>query len=547
MKSVLIFLFFLTHGPLVQAQSYRRLVNFEWETIEGASKYEIEIRKKGQAKANLFKSVEPAWSGRLQVGHYEFRLRTLDQRQVPGEWSGYADLDVMLEPVKIKSPAPQANLKSVDEEKIDVLFEWEAVPDAKEYILTVKNLINEVIAEEKTESLKKEISLKSAAQYTYQIKAVQSGKIESESVDAVSFTIVGPRLAKAQIERPENEFIREVKWQKVDNAENYDVILAKLNPTTKKWQKFKEFVNYNALSLNFESDWPGGKYKLLVKSKAAIREHSETSAVSFDVRTGDRSPAAEYVTTMRKSIERANGWFTHLSWYASSISLNSKYKNSLNIQANTITGTGRVGVGWLDPDRDWGLMTIADIGGFVFENSIYNFVGIEISAIRKQEVSDRADVRYHMGAFLKEFPALWTTSSSASANFGNENNVDRKYGKGAVLGPHVGVEYWYSMTPRLGLQGNLHMYLPVSGVEFPNGGKISNSDPNLSIGALASYSYSKRLTGLIGLNYRMESYNYTDSADRTGWITSPNGLKFNDTVITTLDGIYLNLMAEYAF
>jgi len=547
MKLVLIFIFLFQFCEFSQAQAYRRLVNFEWETIEGASKYEIEIRKKGQTKANSFKSVEPAWSGKLQVGHYEFRLRTLDQRQVPGEWSDYADLDVMLEPVKIKTPASQASLKSVDKEKIEVLFEWEAVPDTKEYILTVKNLTHEVVAEEKTENLKKEISLKSAAQYTYQVKAVQSGKIESESSDSTSFTIVGPQLSKAQIEKPDNEFIREVKWQKVEYAESYDVILAKLNPATKKWQKFKEFENYNALSLNFDPDWPGGKYKLLVKSKAPIRESSDSSAATFDVRSGDRSPAAEYVTTMRKSIERANGWFTHLSWYASSISLNSKYKNSLNIQANTTTGTGRVGVGWLDPDRDWGLMTIADIGGFIFENSVYNFVGIEISAIRKQVVSDRADLRYHMGLFLKEFPALWTTNASANANYGNENNVDKKYGKGAVLGPHVGVEYWYSMTPKLGLQGNLHMYLPVSGMEFPNGGKISDGDPNLSIGALASYGYSKQLTGLIGINFRMESYNYSDPADRSGWGSGSNALKFNDTVFTTLDGIYLNLMAEYAF
>ena len=547
MKSYLLLILF--SFSIAQAEAYRRLVNFEWEPIEEAKSYEIEIRKKGSTKkTNSFKSEKPEWNGRLPVGKYEFRLRSLDVRKVPGDWSAFAELDVNLEPVKPKFPLAQSMLPSTKENESTVKFEWQAVPVATSYQIVVINDKGEVLFDETTKDLKKEFNLKSAKKYSYRVKALSDDKeVSGDFSMPIDFTIVGSELKKVEIEKPDSEFIRELKWQKAENAENYDVVLARFNPQTQKWQKFKEYENYDSLSLNFESDWPGGKYRLMVKSKANIREPSKLSTLSFDVRTGDRSPAAEYINTMRKSIERENGWFSHISWYASSISLDSKYKNAIGFKTNSITGTGRFGAGWLEPKSKWGFLAIADVGGFIFENSVYNFVGLEFSAIRKQELTDRSDVRYHMGVFVKEFPALWTTSSSATTNFLDKNNTERKYGKGGVLGPHVGAEYWYSLTPKIGMQANLHFYLPVSGIEFPNGGKITGSEPNISIGALGSYRYSSRLTGLIGVNYKMESYSYTDPSDSAGWQSSPYAFDVNESVKTILDGIYINLMAEYTF
>ncbi|MFN8791586.1 MAG: hypothetical protein ACK5Y2_09055 [Bdellovibrionales bacterium] len=149
---------------------------------------------------------------------------------------------------------------------------------------------------------------------------------------------------------------------------------------------------------------------------------------------------------------------------------------------------------------------------------------------------------------MGEFPALWTTSESANINFTNPDNVTRQYGKGGVAGPHVGAEYWYSLTPKLGLQANVHLYLPTTGLSFPNGGKFENSsDLNYAIGFLGSYRYSRSLTTLVGLNYRMESYRYTDSSNTPAWSTGAYQNFFNSNVRTEISGIFLNLMAEYLF
>ncbi len=528
--------------------TYRRVVNFEWEPIEEAKYYEIEIRKKNKdSKASNFKTVKAEWTGKLSVGHYEFRLRSLDTRKVPGDWSGFAELDVMLEPTKPKFPGTEEQIKATDAEKHEVNFEWEKTPGATGYSVEVFNDAGESIASDKVSTTKFSASLLAAKSYTWKVKAISAEGLESESSEAHKFALIGPKLDKAQIEKPENEFVREVKWNGVENASFYDVCVHKYNPQIKKWQKFKEYEDYKEKNLPFESDWPGGQYRLQVKAKATARETSDFASLSFPVRNGDRGPATEYVQTMRKSIDRVDGWFSHTSWYASSISLKSQYRSALAFSTTAVTGTGRLGAGLLKSDSPWGFRFILDAGGYVFENQVYNFFGTEISAIRRQTTSDRAEVRYLFGIFSREFPALWTTASSTSANTLTPNNVDRKYSKGGVVGTQAGIEYWHSMTPKIGFQANAHVYLPMTQTELPNGGKYTGGDFNYSIGVLGSYRYSNRLTGLMGVNLREESFSYSDNSDPVGWNSAILAGRSSKKVKTNISGTYLNLIAEYSF
>jgi hypothetical protein len=530
------------------ADTYRRVVNFEWEPIEGAKYYDIEIRKKAKgSKTSLFKTEKAEWTGKLSVGRYEFRLRSLDTRKVPGDWSDYSELDVALEPVKPKSPADDENIKATDAEKQEVKFEWQETPGASGYTVEILNEKNEVVATEKVSKPQLEYTLPTAALYSWKVKAISEEGLESEGVPVQKFTLMGPKLEKAKIEKPENEFVREVKWKPVEKADHYDLTVAKYNPILKKWQKFKEFENVKETSLAFEADWPGGQYKIIVKSKAPGRETSDVSVSAFPVREGNRGPAAEYVQTMRKSIDRVDGWFSQASWYASSIDLKSQYRGTVQFATNAVTGTGRLGIGLLRSDSPWGFLFILDAGGFIFENKIYNFFGTEISAIKRQNTSDRAEIRYLMGIFTKEFPVIYTTSSSYIANSANPNNAEKRYSKGGVLGAHGGVEYWYSMTPKLGFQANAHLYMPLTETDIPNSGKYSGGDMNYSLGVLGSYRWSSRATGLIGVNLRDEVYSYTDNSDSAGWGSAIFQGKSTNKVKTSISGIYINLMAEYSF
>ncbi len=92
-----------------EAAPYRRLVNFEWEAIEGAKNYEIELKQNkedaqdGKSKVFTFKVKDAAWNGRLTPGKYVMRLRTRDYRGVPGEWSPPSDFNVGLDTAVLKA------------------------------------------------------------------------------------------------------------------------------------------------------------------------------------------------------------------------------------------------------------------------------------------------------------------------------------------------------------------------------------------------------------------------------------------------------------
>ena len=81
----LIFLILLTSIFVTGAASaapYRRLVNFEWEAIEGAKSYEIELKQikaagEPDGKVFNFKTKEPAWNGQLSAGTVSYTHLTL--------------------------------------------------------------------------------------------------------------------------------------------------------------------------------------------------------------------------------------------------------------------------------------------------------------------------------------------------------------------------------------------------------------------------------------------------------------------------------------
>lgn len=118
------------------AESYRREVSFEWEEVTEAKGYDVEIRnvpKEGQGKAQVYKTKEAIWSGKLVPGKYTMSLRSRDIRGVPGEWSPPSEFDVNLDPVKLISPAHNAEIKGDDADEITQNFEWSPVGGADEY------------------------------------------------------------------------------------------------------------------------------------------------------------------------------------------------------------------------------------------------------------------------------------------------------------------------------------------------------------------------------------------------------------------------------
>lgn len=515
--------------------SYRRLVNFEWEAIEGASSYDVELtyirpdNTPGQKYNFTLKTAE--WSGKLTPGKYQMILRALDSRKVPGEWSDPSDFFVGLDPIKITSPSNNSDIQSLNNLEQNVIFSWENVPGADSYEFSLSDSNDKVLATEVLKETKYEFKLPVASQYKWKVKAKTAKGIESDGTSIANFTVIGPKIAAPSISKPENTFVRNLNWENAEFTSNNDVALFKFNNEKRKWEKFKIFNDAKESNLSFDSDWTGGKYQVWVRGKSPLRQTSDYSKVTFDVQSGNRSPAAEYTSLVRKSIERFTGWYGIASYLLTVIQYQGVNPESASsVGYNAIGGTGRLGVGWYLPEQKWGFLGIADLSGFTINNKTNTYPSLEGSAVYKDSVGERGEIRIHLGGFYKELPETIGdpfTSTSISSRIKS-------------IGPHIGGEYWYSLSPKFGIQINAHGYLSMLKVETPNGQALENTF-STQFGFLGSYRLSSRITGLVG---------YARREDKMAYKAAPTASNFaveGDVNTSTVIGDYLNFFAEYNF
>lgn len=518
---------------------YRRLVSFEWESIEGAKNYELEIRRApnevkediNEGKRHTFKVATPSWKGHLSPGNYIIRLRSSDHRNVPGEWSPESDFHVGLDPVKKMQPKAAAVLSTSESEKTQVNLNWAPVNGADFYEIEVFDAQGVSIDSKKIENNKHTITVPVASQYSWKVIAGNNRGIRSETSQAIHFTVIGKQLSSPKIKKPESEFVREVRWSKPTYTEAYDVVIFKYDAQRKKWARFKVFENTTADMLDFDNSWPGGNYQVVVRSKGNLRKSSPLAKTQFSVVSGDRSPAAEMKVIMRRSIERTSGWYGIASYLVTEIQYSSKNpEHNSTVSYDALGGTARVGLGWFKPRETWGFLGIMDLSGFTFNGETKTFASLEANAVYRRLVSDRAEVRFQAGPYYKELPETIGDPHTQSTS---DHNI-------AVMGAHLGTEYWYSLTPRLGLQVNAHLYLPLIGIETPNGRDLH---PTLStqFGFLGSYRFTENFTGLVGYARREDKISYGAVGNNSNLATD------DDKNESTVVGNYLNIFAEWSF
>ncbi|NUN05800.1 MAG: hypothetical protein HUU57_08560 [Bdellovibrio sp.] len=537
LSASLLLLIFTFWTATVWAAPYRRLVNFEWDAIAGAKTYEIELKQtkaedkeKGEGKVYNFKVKDAAWNGRLTPGKYLMRLRARDHRGVPGEWSPESDFNVGLETAQLKFPAPRARFATKETDKTKMDFQWSPVGGADQYVFTLTSEDGKTQVTETTKENKLRLEIPVAMNYTWKVSAKNNAGIESDATSVAEFSLLGKPIDPPKIEKPESEFVREVRWTRPEHVTGYDVFVFKQNQE-KKWEKFKTIENTQEDSLPFDESWSGGKYQVVLRAKSKMRPSSTVAKQTFTVRNGDRSPAAEYTALVRKSIDRVTGWYAVASYLLTEMQFRGvNPENNSAVAYSAMGGTGRVGLGWFHPDTPWGFLGIVDMSGFTFKGKTQTFASAELNAVYRKTFGDRGELRFQVGPYYKELPETVGDPFSGQSN-------DLKI---SSAGPHAGIEYWFSLTPKLGIQANAHVYMSLMKISTPNGEPLRPS-MSTQYGFLGSYRFTKNFTGLVGYARREDKVSYNAVPSSTNFAVD------GDVNESTVVGNYLNFFAEWAF
>lgn len=521
---------------------YRRSVGFDWDAIPESKGYDMEIKlvkEDGTGKGFNFKIAENSWSGKLAPGNYIFRVRARDQRNVPGEWSAFNPFTVNLESIKIKSPIHQSTIKTKETERDTVRFTWDSLPGANFYKFELKSADGKTQVQKDVKDNQIELEIPVAMNYTWKVSGLSNSGILSDGVAIAEFTTLGAQLSPPKIKNPESRFVRQLTWKKSEYAEKYDLIFFHYNTTLNKWQKIKSVANYDSESMEFAADLPGGRWKVQVRARANSRATSDFSNLNFEAASGDRSPAAEYVATVRKSIDRIDGWYGTASYFVTML----EYQSLLKFDS-AIGGTGRLGVGWMKEKSSWGFHSELDMSGFSADGENYTYNSFEASAIYRRQLRETDEIRYIGGLALKEIPVL-LTPAEYNAKFTaiqNGSTYNQAISKVAALGPKLGVEYWHSLSPKLGIQGNAQAFYSLQETSLPPGGESVSPSLSYQMGLMGSYRLSNQWTGLVGVTYREDNFAYTDN-----YATTANQPAIPTTVTTIIKGYYLSFYTEYSF
>lgn len=505
-------------------------VELEWEGIENAKSYDLEV--KSTKNTFKFQTTEPIWAGRLSPGFFKMRIRARDKRGVPGEWSDYQEFKVFLDSPEFVNPVSGSIVASSNNDVQSVTFKWKQVFAGKKYFLDVQGLDSTFRKQIELTDEKTTMELPVATKFTATIRAANDVLTSNPEKDITSeFIVSGKKIATPKLTQPESLFVREIKWNKPEFAQAYTYTLEKMDIKSQKFNVVEEGNELRGEAMPFKKEHPGGTYRLTVKAIASYRPSSDAVSLKFNAKDGDRSERAEGLARLRESIERLSGWFGTASYLVNSVEYQNLNYDLTGTQTTykAIGGTLRAGIGYVTLKKPWGYFLAAEASTLTvqgFGNIKYNM--FEVNSFFKMKPNDAGEFRQTAGLIYKELPDLTTNFA------GTVKNTSAI----AALGLRYGVEYWHAMTPKIGLQANAHIFPLIAGQKTTNGQAFVPST-SIQAGFLMSYRWSKNLTTLGGYAYRSDKMEYK---------TAPTSVFPNpvaDKNSAAIKGHYLNLFLEY--
>ncbi|MCB0351157.1 MAG: hypothetical protein KDD38_08235 [Bdellovibrionales bacterium] len=509
--------------------SLKRQINLELEEVEGASSYEIELQSKNLKKPQTFKMTTPAWKAAIRPAEYQLRMRSYDSRGVPGPWSESIPFLVKLPGPDLHSPQMNAQIKTDEEKTYKVTLKWQEVPGTKKYRVDIISTVSGNKTSETFSDNSGEVKLSVADQYTWTVTPISKSNEEGEAQDTPgAFSLIGKKIETPKINKPEDIWPEKITWDKSEYADSYTFSLQRQNEKG-SWERVEAQQKFTSNEVRILETYPGGKYKFVVKAEGQLREDSGVAKIEFDVFVGDRSPAAVEESKLRYSLEKPTDWYFIASYLVTMVNYTGTHGSDGNrsIFYNAPGGTGRLGLGYTDPNTSRGYLGILDLTGVTLAGQNVTWASAEGHYIWRKTWG-RNLFRPSAGIFYKEL--VETTDTGGDKNFSHE--------KITYMGPHVGFDFWRPLTYRLGWQINARVYYGLLGMSSPNG-KKPEAQLSYQMGIMGSYRIQQNIMGFMGWAHRFDHASYEANSS----LVPGSGAKQDAQVA----GDFFNLLLEWGF
>jgi len=368
---------FLSLTSYAEQVDQRRSLEMELEEVPGSTGYEVEVTRLlsdgKRSPPKTFKLQTTIWKATLLPGHYEMRVRSIDSRQVPGDWTSPKNFVIKLFPPELISPKDTEEIKSDDGQKEGVKFQWSPVNRAKKYKLTVLTSKGDIAFEEVTSDPKTSAKIPVAAEYTWHVLPTTEDEGDSDPSSDFHFKVIGKKLDYPSIEKISGEDTMFISWKPVEFATTYNAILEFKN----KSGEYKEILNkiLTSTKLQFKTPLKTGSYRFKVKASAEKRLDSDFSNEefsSFGFRDEELHRAG-YQTKGPSFVRIAMGPSAFSYW-----NFNNGYNSNTSFSTRGVSGTLSLGT-WFTERSKWGIVGTLETEDvpYLNSNNFYNTVGLQ--------------------------------------------------------------------------------------------------------------------------------------------------------------------------
>ncbi len=254
-------------------------VEFEWEEVEGASSYSVEIRNKNKLLKSL-QSSSSVFKTEMTPGRYEIRGKVggLNRYEAESEWSTWKSFDITPPAVKISKLPPIENKVSPSSYLSNIPLAWTAADGAAEYIVDVQDEKGTVVHSVKVAKPEALLKLR-PGYYSIHIRAKTADGLESESV-ALPEKIM---IQKIPVPAPQKIVFKNEK-----HSLDFVPIEGTQVEVSLEMQKFlgtewnlveRQLISGN--SYNWKQDLKPGRYRLTLYSKNSFGEVSTPTVHEF--------------------------------------------------------------------------------------------------------------------------------------------------------------------------------------------------------------------------------------------------------------------------
>jgi len=282
MKTLILIILFLINA--VHAAGPRK-VDMSWPPVQGAEAYEFKLIKTSSGSdktVSVDKLNSPHWEKEVNPGEYNFQIRSLDYRNVPGPWSKAQSFTVSLPTVKQITPILNQSFYLKSNQEASVNFSWEDIKDAQRYHFILKNEANKIIQEDTIADSTINFEIEKPGKYWWKVTALTAKDKNPKKIKFERyFRVLSPPLEapKAHFKVTKDHIL--IDWEQDEKAVKDKIII--FRRVNNKWKKIIQRTLKNNNTVSFKKNKiRKGKYKLRIVAYTKENQPSDPAIVYFN-------------------------------------------------------------------------------------------------------------------------------------------------------------------------------------------------------------------------------------------------------------------------